>query len=171
MVEDQDSVDTHLKLQSYRSQGDPWGKEEGCVPFTTLDNHIRALWSLHQVTQLWVNSKVKYSKVVYVRPDVSFKVPLQADWILNGLDRTILIPDFSHSYGCNDRFAIGEPDAMKVYGSRYTGALAYSKTNLLHSEAYLFYTMTTRGFVFETIPFRFKRIRADGSVFDGDTYV
>jgi hypothetical protein len=79
---------------------------------------------------------------------------------------TVLIPDFHIVHGCNDRFAIGEPDVMKVYGSRFTGALGYSKTNLLHSEAYLFDTM--RGFAFQTIPFRFRRVRAGGFVFEGD---
>jgi len=168
IVEDQDTVDKILDLKKYRLRGDPWKHEVGNVPFATLDNHVRALWSLHQVTGLWSESGIDYTKVVYLRPDVLFRNPLRLEWLYEPLKRTVLIPDFHIVHGCNDRFAIGEPDAMKVYGSRFTGALAYSKTNLLHSEAYLFHTMTAKGFAFQTVPFRFRRVRAGGFVFEGD---
>jgi hypothetical protein len=167
-IEDQDTVDTKLHLDQYRTHGDPWKDSTGSAPFSTLDNHIRALWSLHQVTKLWVNSGVEYTKILYVRPDVFFTTPLQIVWILHKQQNTVYIPEFQNYYGCNDRFAIGSPCSMKYYGSRFTEALSYSKTKPLHSEAFLFDSMSSKGYMFHTIPILFKRIRADGAIFKND---
>jgi hypothetical protein len=171
IIEDQDTVDLQLQLDTYRTKGDPWKDSANIIPFSTLDNHIRSLWSLHQVTNLWMNSGIEYTKILYVRPDVLFKTPLQREWIRSSLPYTVLIPEFHIFYGCNDRFAIGSPATMKHYGSRFIEALAYSKTKMLHSEAFLFDTLTSKGIIFEKIPIKFIRIRADGLMCQGDMNV
>jgi len=169
-IEDQDTVDKHLHLESYRTKGDPWydDRTPDSIPFSTLDNHIRSLWSLKQVTSLWCKSKENYTRVIYLRPDVRFQTPLKIEWIKDPLASIVLIPDFHHVHKCNDRFAIGEPAAMKVYGGRFDAAYEYSRRMSLHSEKFLYDTMTGKGYVFATIRFRFRRIRADGKVCEGD---
>ena len=170
IVEDQDTVDIQLQLESYRSRGDPWIDDttQDSIPFNTLDNHIRALWSLKQLTTLLSNSGEAYTRVMYLRPDVRFQTPLKIEWITMPLPFTILIPDFHHVYKCNDRFAIGDLSTMKLYGNRFDAAYEYSKQSSLHSEKFLYDYMTTKGHVFAVIRFRFKRIRADGKLCQGD---
>ena len=168
IVENQDTVDKTLQFEKYRSKGDPWKFETNNESFATLDNHIRALWSLYQVTTLWNVSGIEYSKILYLRPDVLFLTPLRVDWILQPQTNSILIPDFQHMAGCNDRFAIGCPSAMKIYGERYKKAYEYSKVHALHSEQFLADHMRSNGLYFIPIPFYFRRIRATGVVHEGD---
>jgi hypothetical protein len=105
---------------------------------------------------------------MYLRPDVLFLTPLKAEWILQPQTTSILIPDFQHIYNCNDRFAIGTPDAMRIYGERFKKALDYSKVQTLHSEKFLADHITSNGYHFIKIPFSFKRVRANGVVHEGD---
>jgi hypothetical protein len=166
-VENQDSVDHQLHLEQYRIMGNPWSNDDGDT-FITLDNHIRSLWSLSQVTRLWKESGQTYDLVIYLRPDVWFLHSLTSQ-ILSGIEKyTVRMPDFHLVHGCNDRFVIGRPEAMEIYGNRFQGALAYSKKSPLHSETYLAYTLQNAGIQIQNIRFRFQRVRADGSVADSD---
>lgn len=169
-IEHQDTIDVQLNLEKYRAQGDPWkyNIEHDPSPFSTLDNHIRALWSLNQVTNLWTSSDISYDRVIYLRPDVEFMVPFNINWITSPIKNTILIPSFQHIYNCNDRFAIGTPEAMKLYGERFHVAYQYSLKKSLHSEGFLADYMNINGYTFSSIPFSFRRIRADGRVQEGD---
>jgi hypothetical protein len=161
-IENQDEVDKALDLKKYRNKGDPWESD-----YSTLDNHIRALYSLSEVTKLWTQSGTTYDLVIYLRPDVRFMTPLSLSWldIRKGL---ILIPDFHLFYGCNDRFAIGVPKDMKVYGERFYSAYEYSLQKPLHSEQFLSNHIISYGIEFKTIPIRFRRVRADGYTCDAD---
>jgi hypothetical protein len=159
IVEDQDEVDRKLDLKKYRTQGNPWPEDPS---YTTLDNHIRALWSLKQVTSLWMSKQKEYSCIVYLRPDVKFIKSIKPEWIHNLPPYTIRIPNFHLVDGCNDRFAIGSPLHMRVYGNRFDNALQYSYCNLLHSERFLAYEVKRNALQLELISFPFIRIRANG---------
>jgi hypothetical protein len=166
IVENQDTVDYQLHLEQYRTLGNPWFDDGNT--FITFDNHIRALWSLSQVTKLWKDSKQTYDFIVYLRPDVLYVSSLTKQ-LFEGLNRTtIRIPDFHLHKGCNDRFAIGHPNVMYIYGNRFQGALEYSKKHPLHSESYLAYTLQNMGIQIQNIRFRFRRVRADGTVARSD---
>jgi hypothetical protein len=161
-VENQDDVDKALDLKKYRNKGDPWYGD-----YSTLDNHIRALYSLSEVTKLWLQSEITYDFIIYLRPDVRFMTPLSHEW-LDVQKGTSLIPDFHLFYGCNDRFAIGVPKDMKIYGNRFYSSYEYSLERPLHSEQYLSNHMVRYGIKFKTIPIRFRRVRADGYTCDAD---
>ena len=161
-IENQDEVDKALDLKKYRNRGDPWESD-----YSTLDNHIRALYSLSEVTRLWTQSGTTYDVVIYLRPDVRFMTPISLNW-LNVRKDLILIPDFHLFYGCNDRFAIGIPKDMKVYGDRFYSAYEYSLQKPLHSEQFLSNHIVGYGIEFKTIPIRFRRVRADGYTCDAD---
>ena len=167
ILEDQDSVDTHLNLQSYRTHGNPWANEDG-NGFQTLDNHIHALWSLQQVTQLWIPTQHIYDAILYIRPDVRFFTSLQPAWIQDLSKSTISIPKFHLIDGVNDRFALGHPSVMKLYGMRFYQAKEYSSVAPLHSERFLSWILNKHAIHITYIPIKFRRIRADGTICEGD---
>ena len=137
LIEDQDTIDKKINFKKYETKGNPWEKDG----IDTFYNHIRGLWSLKQVTGLVSNNSSKdiYSHVMYCRPDVTYIMPLSIDWFQ--FTRDIKIPDFNRyskaDLKLNDRFAIGRPDEMAIYGNRFNDALIYSKKKQLHSELFL----------------------------------
>lgn len=170
VVENQDAVDKVLQLSKYRHHGDPWIDDERGfgTSYTTLDNHIRALWSLKQVTCLWSNTGRPYDAVLYCRPDVRYLTALLPSWIENIQRGVVLIPDFHLYHGSNDRFAIGHPRDMLVYGMRFDAAFGYSQQKQLHSERFLTDHLAQHGIGLRLVPFRFQRVRADGHVCEAD---
>lgn len=152
LIEDQHTVDGTLNAPLYQTQADPWSNN-----YITHTNHVRALYSLMQVTSMW--SETLYDRVIYARPDVQFHNPLNLDW-LNVDKNTIVLPNF-HAYPVNDRFALGSPSTMKIYGSRFKQALDYSQLKPLHSETYLAYIFNTHNLQAKSVVFNFCRVRAD----------
>jgi hypothetical protein len=167
MIEDQDEADTRLNLADYRTHGNPWKEEDG-LGFQTLDNHIRALWSLYQVTKLWLPHQQTYDAILYIRPDVKFYTSIRPYWFQMLSSQTVCVPNFHCIDGVNDRFAFGCPAVMKRYGSRFLEAIHYSKRNPLHSESFLSWICAMNHIHVAYVPIRFKRIRADGTVCEAD---
>ena len=167
IVEDQDVIDATLGFEQYRSHGNPWKEEDG-QGFQTLDNHIRALWSLQQVTRLWVPTKDKYDAILYIRPDVKFYSSLHPSWVQDLSKSTISIPKFHLIDGVNDRFALGHPSVMKHYGMRFYQAKEYSMNTSLHSELFLAWSLNMNRIQVLYIPIKFRRIRANGTICEGD---
>jgi hypothetical protein len=161
-IENQADVDALLDLPKYRSQPDPWQLNYN----STFDNHIRALWSLREVTCLWSSKPAgTYSAILYCRPDVRYLTPLQASWLTPEALATAQLPDFA-KWPINDRFCLANPDIAHTYGMRFQFAHAYSLQRPLHSETFLAYVLARRGIPVTNIPFYFKRIRVDGADFD-----
>ena len=167
IVEDQDTVDVSLAFEDYRQNGNPW-KEDDSQGFQTLDNHIRALWSLQQVTTLWLPKQANYNAIMYIRPDVKFYSSLHPSWIQSLTPNSILVPNFHLIDGVNDRFAIGHPSVMKQYGMRFHQAKEYSTITALHSERFLSWILNIHRIQITYIPVKFRRIRANGMVYDAD---
>lgn len=169
-VERQEDVDLHLQHSKYRKHGDPWAHEPRPLytKYSTLDNCIRALWSLFQVTQLWLPSADQFDAVLYLRPDVRFVTPLKYEWLLSLQKGVIRVPNFHLVDGWNDRFAVGKPCDMRLYGLRFTAAYTYSQDFPLHSEKFLAAYMEKHSIKAEPIHIRFRRIRADGVVCPAD---
>jgi hypothetical protein len=154
LIEDQDEVDKRLNLHSYRSRGDAWFGQGS--PWQTFENHIRSLYSLNRVTQLWKEGSYDY--VVYLRPDVMYLNPLDPRWFQ---EKYLIMTDFGKC-PVNDRFALGTPSMAAVFGERFTGALEFSRSHSLHSEIFLDYTLRMNGVPTIEVPFRFRRVRATG---------
>jgi len=160
IIEDQNAVDEILDLHKYRTHGDPWGTNFGN---TTFDNHIRALYSLKQVTSL---VPVGCDAIMYCRPDVRYLYPLQKEWFAPELlTSCVQIPNFQ-KHPINDRFCLAAPPLCHVFGTRFDDAYEFSKHNELHSERFLLHSFKKHGIVIREIQFNFKRIRANGG--DGD---
>ena len=156
IVEDQEAVDIQLDLMKYRTHRDPWGSN---FKDSTFNNHIRALYSLKQVTSLITE---RYYAVIYCRPDVRYMHPLRLEWFEPTLIKSSLqIPNFA-KYPINDRFCLGSPSLCRVFGTRFDDAYEYSKHQSLHSEKFLLNTFRKHNIVLNEIPFGFRRVRATG---------
>jgi hypothetical protein len=163
ILENQKSADKKIGLNKYLAKGNPWNSQ-----IEVAYNHIRALWSLKQVTSIWSNgstnkTKYQYSHVMYCRPDMTYIMPIKPEWFV--FSEEIVIPNFARhgrrGISMCDRFAIGMPDQMEIYGNRFDGALKYSKKHQLHSETYLAETLRVNDIKFRFVPFGFIRTRAD----------
>lgn len=169
-IDNQDEIDTQIGLANYRSKGNPWVDEpsQAEAPWHTLDNHLRALWSLKQVTGLWSSSNEPYDWIVYLRPDVRYLTPFDIGWFQTIGSKSIGCPDFQQIASCNDRFAVCRPEVAALYGNRFDKALEYSRQKPLHAETFLADTMAEAGIHFVSLGFRFHRIRADGQTCPAD---
>lgn len=164
IIEDDDKIKESIDFLKYRTHGDPWNNN-----YNSLDNVILALYSLNQVTELWKNSNKKYDYIMYLRPDVLFLQPLKLSYFTQINNSNIILPNF-HEYPVNDRFAIGVPDIMQLYGERYNNAHNYSLLNKLHAEQYLHYILSINSITVIKINFKFSRIRANGKIDDRDKF-
>lgn len=159
IIDDQQQVDKLLQFNNYKTKGDPW--RDG---YASLHNLLRQFHSLHRVTTLWETSGIDYDVVIYCRPDVLFQIPINIAWLNELRDNQILVPSFLPCRGCNDRFAIGKPSVMKVYGHRLLQAREYSKSNKLHAESYLKNILVSSGITPKLVQFPFYRVRANGNI-------
>jgi hypothetical protein len=89
---------------------------------------------------------------------------------MNLNNSNIALPNFDE-YPINDRFAIGKPNIMLLYGERYLYAYEYSLLNKLHAETFLQYLLKTNNINKIKINFDFQRIRANGLNYDENKLV
>lgn len=155
VIEEQEYVDANLDFENFRSKGDAWNNE-----FQTLDNHIRALYSLSIVSQMWIGQG-DYDYIIYVRPDVRFKTPIKIDWLSGLSENEIIMPHF-HRLPVNDRFAIAKPTAATIYGMRYLASQKFASKYPLHAETYLDFILKSNGIQEKTVSFPFNRVRVGG---------
>jgi hypothetical protein len=158
ILEKQKSVDKKIGLDKYLTKGNPWN-----AAVEVAYNHIRALWSLKQVTSIWSKNKYDYSHIMYCRPDMTYIMPIKPEWFV--FSEEVVIPNFARhgrkGLKMCDRFAIGMPDQMEIYGNRFDDALKYSKKHQLHSETYLAETLRINDIKVRFVDFGFIRTRAD----------
>lgn len=158
-VENQSYISKIINFEKYKTMVNPWAHDQ------TFNNSLLALWSLKEVTKLWSMRDIHYSKILYCRPDVEFLCPIDIGWIL---DKTndIYLANFAikgEKFGIGaDRFAIGKPDTMKIYGNRFDEAYEYSKIKELYSRKFLEDVLKKYNRKIKFINFQFIRIRANG---------
>lgn len=164
-IEDQDAFVQAIDLELYTRNGRyAWGRGK-----ETLRNLICQLHSLERVTTLWRERMKEYSLVVYSRPDVRYLSMVHSAYgrcSMNAFDKRFwIVPDF-HAYlkGLNDRFAIGTPEVMQIWGNRIQYALEFvQETNqTLHPEQLVKYVANREAITVCRAPVRFVRVRANG---------
>mmetsp|Transcript_1651 Transcript_1651/g.10148 ORF Transcript_1651/g.10148 Transcript_1651/m.10148 type:complete len:326 (-) Transcript_1651:1631-2608(-) len=110
--------------------------------FQSMKNLACQLHSLQLVTKLWQHSGWKYDLVIYSRPDVLYVRPVVFSAILRKLyhrnpEKTWVLPQFGNIRGrMNDRFAMGLPGPMSIWGTRmeYVGEFVSSLKLSIHAE-------------------------------------
>ena len=154
VTDDQDTKDPALHLLDYRTKGDAW--KNG---FVSTDNHVRALYSLHRVTELVRRQHDQPDVIIFARPDCLYDTPFQPSWLDVLRSFNILLPDF-HKHPVNDRFAVCVPRVAYIYGQRYDKALAYAQQTQLHAETFLATILKMENIQIIEIPMHFMRLRA-----------
>lgn len=137
---------------------DSWGLETQLL----TRNSIRQLYGLNQLYQKISN--LKYDRYILCRPDALFEQRLDAT-LLSSINSVynILIPNFNHWYGYNDRFAIVDSVGLATYCSRYQKIV--NNPQSYHSESYLKQTIHQSGnslYLFDN--FRFRLLRANNQL-------
>jgi hypothetical protein len=188
----QDADMSFQDLRYYLNRGDPWNNQGVSMLY-----FLRQLYSLDRVTRLWEKVEEEaekgqhYDAVIYTRPDLLFfdRLPsLAPSWLFDGEckgdgtdgfysdttllatleENTIYTAGFDQYQGLNDRFAMGSPSVMKIYGHRLHLIDHYFATypNMkLWAEPFLSKVMNDMSGVHNMLlhNFTFSRVRADGS--------
>lgn len=136
--DDQDQFSSQIRPQDYFTKkaykNEVWGNPN------IMLNYICALESQKRVTDMVIESKNPYDWVIYVRPDAELLDDLPINQIRNLRDRDILIPDFDHWTGYNDRFAVLTFNTAPLYGKRIHGLLNFKNMMHFHNHSYQFIT-------------------------------
>jgi hypothetical protein len=164
IIDDQDKVFKEINPPKYLTKGNPWEKDK--KPIETANNHVLSLWSLKQVTSIWQKHQTDYTHVMYCRPDVTYVTPLNIRWFTFS-DELYVSQYFRYGHTrakiC-DRFAIGRPAEMAIFGNRFDEAYEFSKKHKLHSETFCAYIVKNAHIKTKLINFGFIRTRARGNI-------
>ena len=165
-IDNQDEVIKKINFSLFETPK----KKKIALPRSSHTNFILAMYSKLQIVNIINESKNRYDYIIYLRPDVKFQNKFNLRWFSLSHGKKMLIPNFAHNNGYNDRFFVGNHDQALVYGSAYNYLHEYSRTIQLKPEAFIKYVIQKkcklnkkRSFV-RFINFRFKRIRANGEV-------
>jgi hypothetical protein len=165
-IDNQVAFDSTFNVRNYATHGDPW-KNNYC----SLQNLVRYLNSQKQLIHL-IESDIntngyEFDAIFLVRPDANYVYEISHDIVQKAIalkDNELLIPDFNHWGGVNDRMAVGKWPAILTYGTRGSEALAYSKKKPLHSETFLKDYLTQHKIEWRPIIYPFQLVRTNGRV-------
>jgi len=157
-IDDQDEIKKQIIIEQYRSHPDPWNTN-----YNSVDNFICAMYSKQQLIKMISASKQQFDYVIFLRPDVKYKNPINTALFNHVRDHTICIPNFALYYQFNDRFAITNMTTYKLYGSIFADLLEYSKQYSLHSEQCQSRILQRTPMRLVYIPIFFNRVRFNGS--------
>eukprot|EP00667_Euglena_gracilis_P010254 EG_transcript_10438 len=149
--------------------GDPWGQGE---PHSSLRNLYTQLLSLERVTRMWQSDET-IDAAIYLRSDVWFFNPLNISDLRRAVAETgpaVWTPKFHLYNGLNDRFAFGNREGMRLYGSRRRLAEAYVRDHTLHAESFLKYAMERGNVSTHQTDIVFTRVRSNGYVWELPNY-
>ena len=125
-----------------------------------IKNHLCALESMKRATAAVLASGIKYSHILYVRPDVRIESPFPVHLLSQVDDFTIVIPDYEHNEGYNDKFAIVTRNSCIKYTNRGDHIREFRKTHgRIVSEKYTKYCITREFSKILMTPFKFSLIR------------
>ena len=104
---------------SYENNSSASAKDYYKDNFQSITNLLSQLNSLQTVTSMWKSSGHDYHAVLYMRPDVLYNCPFPTTALDTLEQDSIYIADFHHWNGLNDRFAMGAPHTVGLWGNRY----------------------------------------------------
>lgn len=157
----QHKIEKKLNCEQYYTQPDPWNNN-----YQSAKYFILSQFSKKQATIMMKKSRVEFDAVVFLRPDVQYIDPFPVDHLNQLDDETCFFPNW-HLYGCrvNDRFQITSKKFAGRLGMSFDMLLAYSKTNVIHSESFMNHICHKHAIKRKYIDnFLFFRTRADGKV-------
>ena len=162
-IDDQDTFTDALDFGQYFYE--PVWIEKGDSPDgewlpKLILNHLCALESQKRVTYMVLESRNKYDLILYIRPDALLLTPFPVKMLLNIQEGDILIPNFDHCEGYNDRCAVMHVKTAPLYGKRINGIIDYRRTQGgIVSEKYVKYICDKNQLNVILIDFHFELIR------------
>jgi len=131
-----------------------------------IKNHICALGSLRNVYNMVENSGLKFKHIIFIRPDAYFTEPFQIEKYIPLKDKTIIIPNFDHCEGYNDRFSICNYEDAHIYALRLKDIAEFrKKKGRIVSEKYLRYTLNQHKIMIQKEQnIKFKLANPDGKI-------
>lgn len=161
---DQNRLDAQLDYDGIQEFGDCQGDD-----FCSLNNLVRQLYSLNQVTDILLHADEQFDLAIYSRADIRFEKKVAIPKIRPG---TVYTPWFDKYRGLNDRFAMGDVATMIKYGQRYSMIRQYCEEtgHPLHAERFLlWYSKKQRFRNVDLTSIDFCRVRANGKAVLVDT--
>jgi hypothetical protein len=126
-----------------------------------IRNHLCALESQKRVYHMVKESGGEYDYIMYIRPDVRVSNDFDVAWLNTPFD--ILIPNYGHYEGYNDRFAIVPFHTAETYSTRIDEIAEFRKTcGRIVSEKYVKYVVEKYYPNVQFIDFVMKIIRPNG---------
>jgi len=182
IIEDQDEWDATIDWEKHRENNPfaiftrvPSERET----MSTLKNHKRALMSQKKSYEFFEeNKKKKYDLVIVARLDVIYpdkiripKVEEIQKYQEEG-KKAIWVPDFDHCGGINDRFALGNEDAIKMWSDRVEFSEKWTlNSNKGESPEWLMKQfMDKNNYTIKYLKLVFQRVRAGGEVHKQDKF-
>lgn len=153
-IEPQSEFLDRLDFSQYYYQG-----ETEWLP-QLIRNHLCALESQKRVTDMVTESGNHYDFIIYVRPDVWFRSPLDVGLMRSLKEGEIVVPSFDSYGGYNDRFAILPFATAPIYGKRIDEIAQFRRdVGYIVSEKYVKYICDKYGLKvhFSNIDFVFVR--------------
>jgi hypothetical protein len=162
-IEDQNVFKQSLNMDDYYYTHDIINEWQ--LPL--LENHLCALESLKRVSSLMLSSGKTYDYVMFIRPDAKITNALPIGQILDHfslLKKTIILPNFDHFEGYNDRFAMMRYGDVTAYSHRIDNIKEYRKEHgRIVSEKYCKYSIDKCYDDVKFIDFKFELVRSNRS--------
>jgi hypothetical protein len=128
-----------------------------------IRNHLCALESQKRVYNMVIESNNCYDYILYIRPDVEILNPIDINWINTDFD--IILPNYHHYEGLNDRFAIIPTHKAVKYSTRIDEIIDFRrKRGRIVSEKYVKYIVDNYYPNIKFIDFVMTIIRPDGNI-------
>ncbi len=104
-----------------------------------------------------------YDAVMFIRPDVSLVNEFDVTSILNLDEKDIVLVNYEHGEGFNDRFCIGHPKTIGKYANRIDEIEEFRKIKgRIVSEKYVKFIVEKYNYNPKFINFRFMIVRPNG---------
>jgi hypothetical protein len=92
-------------------------------------NHLCSLESIKRVTKLVEDSDVsRFDTVIYIRPDIQLLNEFSMNWFIYFNPTQLMLLNYDHNEGYNDKFAVLHLENYKAYGYRIDTIKEFHKT-------------------------------------------
>jgi hypothetical protein len=108
---------------------------------------------------------IAFDYFLFLRPDLIYLDEIRIADIIEGFhgENNIALPAWASWNGLNDRFALADPKAARLYANRLDLVEAYTQTNNLHPETLLAHTLHHAASKVCVLPARARRVRANAT--------
>ena len=133
------NMDEYCNVELYTKYGGY--TEHEWIP-ELIRNHLCALESQKRVYTMVMNSEIEYDFVIFIRPDVLITNKFDINWLsyFQNEDTNIIILDYDHYEGLNDKFSILPYHSASKYACRIDEIIEFRKQRgRIVSEKYVKY--------------------------------